>query len=155
MTEPGPLMAAAPAPPAAAGGMEMGLGAGGAMKQDIYPDPHGIDTWDQDNHARVFVHLCNSQLWREITGEAPPESPVSAETYTRHGYPWFDIYDEDKGDIRASKTLNGVKSVKEMDEEKGFGPQQDDRPVEVPPGQVKHLPGTQTADTSGVSDGKW
>ena len=86
----------------AAGGLEMGLGAGGSMKQDIYPDRHGLDTWDQDNHARVFVHLCNSHLWREITGEAPPETPVSAKTYTDHGYPWFDIYDEDKGDIKPS-----------------------------------------------------
>ena len=127
------------APAAAPGGLEMGLGAGGSMKQAIYPDRHGIDTWDQDNHARVFVHLCNSQLWREITGEAPPETPVSAQTYTKHGYPWFDIYDEDEGDIKPSEALKGVKSVKEMDKDKGFGPQQDDSPVGVPPGQVNYL----------------
>ncbi|MFN8372476.1 MAG: hypothetical protein U0694_06320 [Anaerolineae bacterium] len=28
----------------AKGGVEMGLGAGGKMKQKIYPDPHGLDT---------------------------------------------------------------------------------------------------------------
>ena len=149
----GPMNALAACAPAAAapGGLEMGLGAGGSMKQAIYPDRHGVDTWDQDNHARVFVHLCNSQLWREITGEAPPATPVSAETYTRHGYPWFDIYDEYKGDIQPSETLKGVKSVKEMDWEKGFGPQQDDSTVKISPGQVKNLPGTETA----VGDGSW
>ena len=156
----GQAMAPAPAPllamaEPAAGGLEMGLGAGGSMKQDIYPDQHGLDTWDQDNHARVFVHLCNSQLWREITGEAPPETPVSAKTYTDHGYPWFDIYDEDKGDIKPSATLGGVKSVKEMDEQQGFGPQQDDGTVDVPGGQVKKLPGTPTADKTKVPDGNW
>jgi hypothetical protein len=140
------LVMAAAAPAAASpGGLEMGLGAGGSMKQRIYPDRHGIDTWDQGNHARVFVHLCNSQLWREITGEAPPETPVSARTYTQHGYPWFDIYDEDKGDVKPSDTLKGVKSVKGMDEQKGFGPQQDDSTVDVSPGQVKHLPSVPTA----------
>jgi hypothetical protein len=140
----------------APGGMQMGLGAGGSMRQAIYPDRHGIGTWDQDNHAHVFVHLCNSQLWREITGEAPPDTPVSAQTYTQHGYPWFDVYDEDKGDVEPSETLAGVKTVKEIDEQKGFGTQQDDDPVTVSPGQVKHLPGTVPAGkATTVSDGNW
>src|SRR6185503_6508738 len=32
--------------PAAGGAAEMGLAAGGRMRQQLYPDPHGIDTWD-------------------------------------------------------------------------------------------------------------
>jgi len=38
----------------------MGLGAGGSMKQKIYPDPYGIETWDQDNYGRIFIHIINS-----------------------------------------------------------------------------------------------
>src|SRR5262249_42022478 len=60
----------------APGGGEMGLGAGGTMVQKIYPDPHGLATWDETNYGRVFVHIVNSRLWREITGEDPPPTPV-------------------------------------------------------------------------------
>ena len=67
--------------PMAATVSEMGLGAGGRMRQKIYPDPHGIDTWGSDDRARVFVHLADSMMWRQITGEEPPPTPVTAATY--------------------------------------------------------------------------
>ena len=59
--------------------------------------------------------------------------------YTEHGYPWFDLYDEDKGDVKAPQKLKKVKSVKEMDKEKAFEPQQDDDPVEISPEEVVKL----------------
>jgi len=34
-------------------GAEMGLGAGGKIKQEIYPDSYGFDTWDQDNYGQI------------------------------------------------------------------------------------------------------
>lgn len=34
---------------------EMGIAAGGKMKQKIYADPHGIDTWDEDNYHPVVA----------------------------------------------------------------------------------------------------
>ncbi len=132
-------------------GAEMGLGAGGKMKQSIYPDQYGVDTWDQDNFGRVYVHIVNSMAYREITGREPPPTPISAKMYTEHGFPWFDLYDEEKGDISASDTLKDVKSVKDMDEQKGFGTQQDDSSVDVPDQQVKEL----GKDPSRVEDGKW
>ena len=72
----------------------MGLGAGGRMRQEIYPDEYGIDTWDRERSGRVFVHIVNSMDFREITGLEPPPTPVSARTYTDYGLPWFDLYDE-------------------------------------------------------------
>ena len=77
----------------------MGLAAGGRMRQEIYPDPHGLDTWDQASYGRVFVHIVNSQLWREITGEPCPPTPVDARAYTDAGLPWFELYDDQLGDI--------------------------------------------------------
>jgi len=118
------------------GGYDMGLGAGGRMRQKIYPDPYGIDTWDRDSANRLFVHIANSLVWREITGEEPPQTPVSARSYSESGLPWFELYDELAGDVAASTTLAGVKSVKQVDEGKGFAAQQDDATVEVDPGQV-------------------
>jgi hypothetical protein len=93
----------------------MGLAAGGKMKQKLYPDRHGIDTWNQTKPPSIFVHICNSVLFEKITGIKAPESPISAATYTQYGYPWFDLYDEHKGDLKASKKLVDVKSVNEID----------------------------------------
>lgn len=135
-------------PPA---GAEMGLGAGGKMKQKIYPDPHGVDTWSRRNFSRVYVHIVNSMMYREITGIEPPPTPITAKTYTEYGFPWFDLYDEEKGDLELSDVLAGVKSIKEKDEEKGFKAQQDDSSVEVPAAHVKKL----KAGHSKVKDGKW
>lgn len=122
------------AAPAAAA--EMGIAAGGKMKQHIYPDPHGLDAWDQSNYGRVYVHIINSMAFREITGLEPPPTPVTAKTYAEYGLPWFDLYDEGIGDIAAPDALKKVKSVKEMDEQKGFGPQQDDTSVNVPEDKI-------------------
>lgn len=117
----------------------MGLGAGGKLKQDIYPDEYGIETWDTGSCGRLFVHIANSMAWRDITGEEPPPTPVSAGLYTEFGFPWFDLCDEGKADIKGSDVLGGVKTLKEIDEEKGFGVQHNDSPVEVPPQQVKTI----------------
>ncbi|WP_052639839.1 hypothetical protein [Zavarzinella formosa] len=131
-------------------GREMGLAAGGAITQKIYPDPHGVDTWDETNFGRVFVHIVNSMMWREITGEEPPPTPVTAQSYTQAGYPWFKLYDESSGDVAPSPTLSGVKSVAQMDAQHGFVGVDDDSTVEVPDKQIKGLPvGAE------LPDGEW
>jgi hypothetical protein len=124
----------------------MGLAAGGTMTQKIYPDPHGLETWDLATTARVFVHIVNSDMWRDITGEAPPPSPVSARTYSSAGLPWFALYDETKPALPATAKLASVRSVKQLDTTKSTKPLQDDRPVDVP--LLHHL-------VRPVRDGDW
>lgn len=135
----------------ASAGAEMGLAAGGKMKQKIYPDPHGMDSWDQDTFGRLYVHIVNSMAFREITGLEPPPTPVSAKAYTIWELPWFELYDEGLGDLEASETLKELKSVKEMDQEKGFQPQQDDDSIDVPDEQIRKL----GEDPDQVQDGEW
>jgi hypothetical protein len=135
---------------AAPGGVEMGLAGGGKIDQKIYPDPHGIETWDETNFGRVFVHIVNNMMWREITGEEPPPTPVTARSYTDAGYPWFKLYDEEQGDLPASPTLAGVKSVAQMDASHGFVGVDDNEPVGVPQGQVRPL-----GLPNEVPDGQW
>ena len=139
--------------PAAAsfGGSEMGLGAGGKMRQKIYPDNYGIETWDESNFGRVYVHIVNSMMYREITGKEPPTTPVTARTYTESGFPWFDLYDEEKQTAKASGILSKVKSVKDMDKEKDFTPQQDDSTVDIKGEQIKKL----GEDKTRIKDGDW
>jgi hypothetical protein len=149
----GAMPVAAAMAPSAAGsaGAEMGLAAGGRMRQKIYPDDYGIDTWDQTNFGRVYVHIVNSMMYREITGHAPPTTPISAKEYAQHGLPWFDLYDEEKSTLTSSDTLQKVKSVKEMDEEKGFDSQQDDSSVNVPDSLIKKL----GQAFKRIKDGEW
>ena len=132
----------------AAPAASMGLGAGGKMKQEIYPDQYGIETWDRESSGRVFVHIANSMVWRDITGEEAPPTPISASLYTEHGFPWFDLYDEGKGDIKGSDMLGGVKTVKEIDTEKGFGTQQDDSTINVAAEQVKTVKDEPSSTTA-------
>lgn len=141
---------AAPAPLRRSAAGAMGLGAGGRMKQKVYPDPHGIETWDSARTLRVFVHIVNSELWREITGEAPPPTPVTAREYAAHGLPWFDLYDEGLSTLEPGSALARVKSVKELDETKSTLPLQDDEPV----GPLKQLL-LKMAKGLGVRDGSW
>jgi hypothetical protein len=149
----GAASAPAPAPPTGAvrrqrAGAEMGLAAGGRMEQKIYPDDFGIETWDQEHTNRVFVHIVNSQMYREITGRPAPETPVSAQDYSNAGYPWFELYDEQERDIDASSVLAGVDSVATKDAQHGFTGQQDDTTITDP--KVIGL-----EDKTRVSDGKW
>jgi len=132
-------------------GLEMGLAAGGKMQQKIYPDSYGIDTWDAQNFGRVYVHIVNSMMYREITGSEPPPTPVTAREYTRHGLPWFDLYDQEKSTLEESDILTGVKGAGEVDKNLGFQSQQDDAPVDIPATTVKMI----HTEKEIVPDGQW
>lgn len=118
---------------------QMGLGAGGQMRQKIYPDPYGIDAWDVNNFGHIFVHIINSEQYRDLTALEPPPTPISAKIYTEFGLPWFDLYDEAKSDIKASKKLTKVRTIREKDIEKGVSSGKDDTSIDVSESQIKKL----------------
>ncbi|HAG82100.1 MAG TPA: hypothetical protein DCL61_13265 [Cyanobacteria bacterium UBA12227] len=118
---------------------EMGLGAGGKMKQKIYPDEYGIETWDLENYGSIFVYIVNSEKYQEITGLEPPPTLISAQTYTQYGFPWFSLYDEEKGDLPASARLAEVKTIQEREAERGVKADTDDLSVDVPESDIKKL----------------
>ena len=118
-----------PAPAASFVPQSMGLGAGGRMKQKIYPDPYGLDVWDAANSQTVFIHILNSEQFHRVTGEDPPPSPISVETYVKYHLPWFDLYDESRGDVNASERLARAKTVAERDQELGEFETEESSPV--------------------------
>jgi hypothetical protein len=118
--------------------MEMGLGAGGAMKQKIYPDTHGIDVWNQDNFGSAMVYILNSAQYRRVTGAEPPPSPIEAATYTQHNLPWFELYDEEKQDVAPSDRLAGAKTITERDQERGIDAD-DGIGLDIEEAQIKKL----------------
>ena len=108
----------------------MGLGAGGTMRQEIFKDPHDFSDWDLSLSSRCFVHLCNSLMWRQVTGSNPPHPPFTAKEYKRAGVPWFDYYRDDLSALSGSTVLDKVKSVFALGQAKGEKPLPDNSSIE-------------------------
>jgi hypothetical protein len=108
---------------------DMGLAPGGSMRQEIYEDKFDFSDWDLRHESRCFVHLCNSLVWRAITGEEPPTVPPTAKEYNKHGLPWFDYYADGETALSGSEVLSKLKSVFTLGKEKGDIPLPENQPV--------------------------
>ena len=100
----------------------MGLGAGGTMRQEIFEDRHAFGDWDQATSHRCFIHLCNSLMWRQITGANPPHPPFTSSEYETHRLPWFDYYRDDLVALAGAPVLDAIKSVAHLGKLKGEKP---------------------------------
>ncbi|KAL9647331.1 hypothetical protein ABK040_011697 [Willaertia magna] len=130
---------------------ELGIAAGGRIKQNIVKDAYGEEFWDVDSKSRIFIHIVNSEMYRQITGENPPNTPVSAQTYSSYNYPWFDWYNENLETIRKSEILENVKSVSEIDQEKYGVSLQNNTTVKI--NNVKVI--KDNYNPNNVRDGDW
>jgi hypothetical protein len=74
--------------------IEMGIAQGGNVQQIIGKDEFGIDKWDQNSYGRVFVHIVNGTMYKNITGRDLPPTPINTETYSKHGFPWRNSFNE-------------------------------------------------------------
>lgn len=101
--------------------VDMGLGAGGFMKQEIYDDPYGIDAWDTTKPMKIFIHLMNSNQYQHVTGESPPTKPLTPIEYQQYNYPWFDYYSDGKV-LEGSEQLAKVDSIASMGNKKQQNP---------------------------------
>jgi len=102
--------------PARHANIRMGLAAGGQMTQKIYPDPHGVDVWCEQPDTTLGIHILNSEHFRAVTGIAAPPSPIDAQTYTKLGLPWFELYEEHMGDVAAPAPFAGMPSTERRDQ---------------------------------------
>jgi hypothetical protein len=107
----------------------MGLGAGGTMRQEIFKDTQNFSDWDLSVSSRCFVHLCNSLMWRQVTGNNPPHPPFTAKEYKRAGIPWFDYYRDDLSALAGSTVVDKVKSVFALGQTKGEKPLPDNSSI--------------------------
>jgi len=87
--------------------VEMGIGRGGRIHQKIYPDPYGIEVWQDAPVAAVAVYVVNAQSFEEITGEKIPV-PVGHETY--EGL-WYGLKDQQEADVAGTSKFTGLKSA--------------------------------------------
>ncbi|MGD2218258.1 MAG: hypothetical protein PVJ64_15980 [Gemmatimonadales bacterium] len=115
----------------AASKFSLGLAPGGRMRQKIYDDTFKFEDWDLGHSSRCFVHTVNSLVWRAITGQTPPTVPPTAKEYDDAGLPWFDLYDSEVPALEGGERFKGLKSVKELGEEKGDVPLPENESVEA------------------------
>ena len=119
--------------------LEMGLAPGGLMRQEIYEDPYGFDSWDTSVRSRCFVHIVSSVQFLQLSGAEPPGKPPTAKEYTAAGLPWFEYYGGDLPALEGAKKLVGLDSVAAKKFKKGGGLLVDNDPLQ--PIFVKELDG--------------
>jgi hypothetical protein len=90
---------------------QMGIAAGGHIDQAVKRD-RGRYRWNASETKVFNVQILNSLHFQHVTGIAPPNSPVSAATYARHGYPFFSMYEEPSTVVGQ---FSIVKSVGQID----------------------------------------
>ncbi|MCJ1310663.1 hypothetical protein MMC25_004329 [Agyrium rufum] len=92
-----PPPAAAAAAPAPAP-VEMGIAAGGSIKQSIVRDPHAAETWDRERQLTFNLQILNAERFAAVTGLPAPATPVTAATYKEYGFPFFEMLGEEESD---------------------------------------------------------
>ena len=126
---------------------EMGLAAGGLMRQRIHEDPFGVESWEQRTTSRCFIHLLDTRHFQQVTGYAAPQEPPSAEVYSRAGLPWFELYDADRATLEGAPRLQQVESLETRRVREGRPPLQDSAPID--PEQVVGLATSSTGPGGG------
>jgi hypothetical protein len=86
---------------------EMGVGKGGKIIQHLYPDPHGLDAWEDKPVAVFAVYLIDAATAEEITGEKVA-APAVHDAY--NGL-WFGLKDDTLGDVPGTDKFSGLKSA--------------------------------------------
>ena len=131
-----PALAAAPRAPAVT---EMGIAAGGRIKQQIIEDTYGAESWNQAALREVIIHIVNSAVFKELTGQEPPPTPVTLEQYKKYGIPWYSDYDEQIPKVAPSGLLRRMLSISQIDQKRGKNLRETRQTVEVKPDQILRI----------------
>lgn len=86
----------------------LGLSAEGTLQQQIFPDPRGLNFWDQSSASEARIYLVPVALWTSTTGRKAPPRVIDAQAYSKAGLPWFSYYDESLGDVQAPDNLSDL-----------------------------------------------
>ena len=98
---------------------EMGIAAGGKIRQQIFHDTYGVESWDSNRRRPLKIHMVNSMAYKSITGQDPPPSPVTAEQYRKAAIPWFSQYDETTPSVKSAGAFNRIIGVGAIDKRRG------------------------------------
>ncbi len=119
--------------------ISMAIAAGGSIKQEVFADTYGPETWDVNNSRLVTIHMVNSIAYESITGEPPPPSPISKEDYEYHGIPWYSNYSESSPKLKAASAFRRILGVSAIDKKRGLIGGSSDRPINISPEEIKRI----------------
>ncbi|KIV87468.1 hypothetical protein PV11_03011 [Exophiala sideris] len=91
---------------------EIGLAAGGSIKQAIVPDEFPAANWHKSATIVFNAQLLDAASFEAVTGVPAPETPITMETYANLGLPFFKLHEE-QSDVHGS--FEQVKSVGEIE----------------------------------------
>ncbi|KAK6331202.1 hypothetical protein TWF696_009924 [Orbilia brochopaga] len=74
---------------------EMGLAAGGTIKQNIVKDPLKPGQWQWTRTTGFNVQILNGRLYNHVTGLPNPNKPLPASVYAKAGGVFYDLQDEE------------------------------------------------------------
>lgn len=98
---------------------EMGIAAGGRIKQQILRDTYGVDSWNSKNNRSLNIRLVNSHAYKAITGIDPPQSPVTAIEYQLARIPWYTHYDETAPVVKPPSIFKRILGVTGIEKKRG------------------------------------
>ncbi|KLO88628.1 uncharacterized protein LW93_4438 [Fusarium fujikuroi] len=88
---------------------EMNIAAGGLIRQNIVEQPKG--EYKKTSQITINVQILNSVSFKRVTGQDPPESPISAATYAKAGHPFFSL---DEGPTTIFGNFSDLKSMAQL-----------------------------------------
>ena len=100
--------------------VEMGIGAGGRIKQQIIEDPYGVESWDETAFREVPIHIVNSAVYKQITGLEPPPSPITLAHYQACRIPWYSDYKEETPIASPAGIFKRVLSIGQIERSRGM-----------------------------------
>lgn len=133
-------------------GQQLGLSAGGMIKQEIRQDTYGPAKWIRGLTLTIPVQILNSAVFRQVTGTEPPDCPISAKTYAKAGFPFFELFEEKPSNISGADAFRSLQSINNIDMARGLAkrPEAMVRPRVVKLGGSSH--GTTVWDGDNVFD---
>ncbi len=115
--------------------LDMGLAAGGQMKQEIYTSAIDPQQWSSAK-SRCFVAIANAESWADLTGSSAPALPETYATHVSKGGKVFEVAETGQS-LDGGEALKSVKPIKAHGETIGANPLPVD--VSVDPASVKSV----------------
>ncbi len=119
--------------------VEMGIGKGGNIKQDLAEDTYGAESWDESTRGAIVIHIVNSLVYQEITGNQPPSTPITPEAYAKYKIPWFDAYTEAAVGLNPGKPFQHLKSIGSLEKAKGIASESEHKSIAISPERLQKI----------------
>ena len=118
---------------------EMGIAAGGKIRQEILEDTYGVESWDESAFRDAVIHIVNSEVYQEITGREAPPSPITKEQYYQYGIPWYSDYNEKAPSLSPVAAFKRVFSIGQIDKNRGIGKEEAAPRREIQPEEILRI----------------